>query len=349
MQVHATPFRAMGTPCELRLAAAGAAQAAGLARAAIEEVARLEARYSRYREDSELSAINRVAAAGGSIEVDAETAALLDYAAACHHESGGLFDISAGILRRAWRFDTGQLPDPALVQRLLQHVGWRHVDWPQIDGPPGDVAPTGGPPPAGPLVDGQRDDQPGGQPVAAPARRLRFKVPGMELDFGGIVKEYAVDRVAALLQHAGVAHGFVNLGGDVRALGPQPDGTPWRIGIRHPRAPGELLITVDLATGALASSGDYERCIVVQGRRYGHILDPRSGWPVRRMAAVSVVAPLCVVAGSAATIGMLRDEAGPDWLQALGLPCLWMDVHGACGGPLAPADVSAGPAPRSPR
>lgn len=305
MQVHATSFRAMGTPCEIRLAAAGAAEAGELARAAIAEVARLEARYSRYREDSDLSAINRVAAAGGSITVDAETAALLDYADACHRQSGGLFDISSGILRRAWRFgvDTGRLPEPAQVQALLQHVGWQRVDWQRVD---------------------------------SPTRRLHFPVPGMELDFGGIVKEYAVDRVAALLQGAGVAHGFVNLGGDVRALGPQPDGSPWRIGIRHPREAGALLITLELATGALASSGDYERCIVVDGRRYGHILDPRTGWPVRRMAAASVVAPLCVVAGSAATIAMLHDEGGPAWLQALGLPCLWMDVDGRCGGSLAP-------------
>jgi thiamine biosynthesis lipoprotein len=306
MQVHATFFRAMGTPCEIRLAAAGAAEAEDLARLAIAEVARLEARYSRYREDSDLSAINRVAAAGGSIAVDAETAALLDYADACHRQSGGRFDISSGILRRAWRFgiDGGRLPEPAQVQRLLQHVGWQRVGWQRVD------AQTG---------------------------RLHFPVPGMELDFGGIVKEYAVDRVAALLQGAGVAHGFVNLGGDVRALGPQPDGSPWRIGIRHPREAGALLITLELATGALASSGDYERCIVVDGRRYGHILDPRTGWPVRRMAAASVVAPLCVVAGSAATIGMLHDEGGPAWLQALGLPCLWMDVDGRCGGSLAPS------------
>jgi thiamine biosynthesis lipoprotein len=306
VQVHATPFRAMGTPCEIRLAAAGAAEAEDLARAAIAEVARLEARYSRYREDSDLSAINRAAAAGGSIAVDAETAALLDYADACHRQSGGRFDISSGILRRAWRFgaDGGRLPEPAQVQALLQHVGWQRVDWQRVD---------------------------------APTRLLRFPVPGMELDFGGIVKEYAVDRVAALLQGAGVAHGFVNLGGDVRALGPQPDGSPWRIGIRHPREAGAPLITLELSTGALASSGDYERCIVVEGRRYGHILDPRTGWPVRRMAAVSVVAPLCVVAGSAATIGMLHDEGGPAWLQALGLPCLWMDVDGRCGGSLAPS------------
>ena len=338
MQVHATSFRAMGTPCELRLAAASADQAEDLARLAIDEVARLEARYSRYRDDSALSAINRVAAAGGRIAVDAETASLLDYAAACHRESGGLFDISSGVLRRAWRFDAGALPDAAEVQRLLQHVGWQRVDWPHrdtqvSDTQDGDTQSAGQQDSDGHPAGG-RDLR--GRPPDEPARALRFTVPGMELDFGGIVKEYAVDRVAALLQAAGVAHGFVNLGGDVRAIGPQPDGSPWRVGIRHPRAPGALLVTLELATGALASSGDYERCLVVDGQRYGHILDPRTGWPVRRMAAVSVLAPLCVVAGSAATIGMLRGDDGPAWLQDLGLPCLWMDVDGHCGGSLAP-------------
>ncbi|HSV46037.1 MAG TPA: FAD:protein FMN transferase, partial [Ramlibacter sp.] len=88
---------------------------------------------------------------------------------------------------------------------------------------------------------------------------------------------YAVDRAAALLQRAGVQHGFINLGGDVRIVGPQADGSPWRIGIRHPRHPNGLLTTLGLSSGALASSGDDERCMVVDGVRYGHILNPRSG------------------------------------------------------------------------
>ena len=304
MELHTFDFHAMGTPCELRLwAAPGDAQA--LARTGIDDVRRLEARYSRYRPDSELSAINRAAAAGGSVQVDEETAALLNYADACHRQSGGLFDITSGILRRAWRFAEGALPDPAQVQQLLQHVGWHRVDW--------------------------------------TAPRLAFPEAGVELDFGGIVKEYAADRVAALLQRQGVRHGLVNLGGDVRAIGPQPDGAPWRIGVRHPRNPRGLWTTVELLEGALASSGDYERCLVVDGIRYGHILNPRSGWPVRTMAAVSVVAPLCVVAGSASTMAMLQEDDGPAWLAGCGLPHLWMTVDGASGGDLLPAGERSGP------
>jgi thiamine biosynthesis lipoprotein len=201
------------------------------------------------------------------------------------------------VLRRAWDFKSGRLPERARVAALLAQVGWHRLRW--------------------------------------HAPLLEFPEPGLELDFGGIVKEYAADRAATLCCERGVAHALINLGGDIRVVGPHPDGSPWRIAIRDPRHPNGVLRTLELAQGALASSGDYERCIELDGKRYGHILDPRSGWPVRHMAAVSVLAELCVVAGSAATIGMLKDAEGPAWLQQLGVPHLWVDVSGACGGDLA--------------
>jgi thiamine biosynthesis lipoprotein len=156
----------------------------------------------------------------------------------------------------------------------------------------------------------------------------------MELDLGGVVKEYAADRVAIVCRAAGVRSGMVNLGGDVRVIGPRPDGAPWRIGIRHPRQRGALLDSVELFDGALATSGDYERCVLLGGVRYGHVLSPRTGWPVRELASVSVVAEHCVVAGSAATIALLKERAGPRWLASLGVPHLWVDVLGRSGGTL---------------
>jgi FAD:protein FMN transferase len=156
----------------------------------------------------------------------------------------------------------------------------------------------------------------------------------MELDLGGVVKEYAVDRVASLLVERGVVSGIVNLGGDVRILGPRPGGEPWRVGIRHHRVQAGVASLVEIERGALASSGDYERCIVIDGVHYGHILDPRTGWPVREMAAVSVIADFCLVAGSAATIAMLKDEEGPAWLDGLGLPHRWTRISGESGGQL---------------
>jgi thiamine biosynthesis lipoprotein len=286
----------MGSPCELQLFAAGD-EAQPAASAVVADVERLEQRYSRYRDTSFLSSINRVAAAGGSIDVDSETAVLLNYAATCFRESDGLFDITSGLLRRAWNFAAASLPDPALIERLLSRVGWDKVRW---------------------------------EPPV-----LSFPLSGMEIDFGGIVKEYAADRAAAICREMGLRSGMVNLGGDISNVGPRPDGDAWRIGLQHPRSRGDVMHTVGLHSGGLASSGDYERCVVVDGVRYGHIVNPRSGWPVRHLAAVSVAGDFCVVAGSASTIAMLKEADGPAWLEALGLPHLWVGVGGETGGPLA--------------
>jgi FAD:protein FMN transferase len=262
---------------------------------AVAEVRRLDAKYTSYRDDSLLAEINRAAAAGGAIAVDEETAALLDYADACNRESDGRFDVTAGALGRAWRCEGGAVPDAALLDAVLARTGWQRLRWEK------------------PL--------------------LSFPVPGMELDLGGVVKEYAVDRVVALCRAEGVRSGLVNLGGDLAAIGPRPEGMPWRIGIQHPRA-GGLAGTLELHEGALATSGDYARCIEIDGVRYGHIVDPTSGRPVRHLASVSVVAELCVVAGSASTIAMLREQEGPAWLAGLGVAHRWIDVDGAAGGTL---------------
>ncbi len=290
----------MGTPCTIQLYAERSEIAEHAAGVVIRDIQRLEARYSRYREDSFLSEINRVAAQGGQIEVDPETAGLLDYAATCYRESDGLFDITSGILRYAWDFKSGRLPDEHVIDRFLEKVGWHKLRW------------------------------------EAPV--LEFLNTGMELDFGGVVKEYAVDRAVSLCWEADIRHGMINLGGDIRIIGPHTDGSPWRVGIRHPRDsnhPDRLLQTLQLYSGGLASSGDYERCITLNGVRYGHVLNPKTGWPVRRIAAVSVLGDLCVIAGSASTIGMLKEDQAKDWLNDLGLPHLWVSVEGEVGGSLA--------------
>ncbi len=296
MKYYRTEFKAMGTPCDIQLFARTEAEAKQAADIAIADVVRLENVYSRYKQTSFLSEINRVAAVGGTIEVDEETACLLDYAVTCYQQSDGLFDITSGLLRRAWKFDQNKLPEQSLLNELLEKVGWHKVTWEK------------------PL--------------------LTFTVSGMEIDFGGIVKEYAVDRAATLCSSEGIRHGVINLGGDIKVIGPRADGSPWRVGIRHPRSRDGLLDTLLLYEGALASSGDYERCIIANGVRYGHVLNPKTGWPVRHLAAVSVIGEFCVVAGSASTIAMLKEGQGTDWLQDLGLPHLWVDVKGEVGGSL---------------
>ena len=301
MPVYHVAFKAMGSPCELHLHGPDAAETRRVAESVIADVQRLERRYSRYRDDSLTSAINRVAAVAGRCEVDAETAALLDYADTCYRESDGLFDITSGVLRRAWRFENACAPEPEAIAALLDRVGWDRVVWKR--------------------------------PF------LSFGQPGMEIDFGGIGKEYAADRAAALCLDAGIRSGLINLGGDVRVIGPLPDGDPWRIGIRDPERPETLLGGVLMTGGALATSGDYARFLRIDGRRYGHILDPRTGWPVRGLVSVSVIAASCLVAGSLSTIAMLKGRAGIEWLRSLDIPHLWIDAEGGRGGSGVFADL----------
>jgi len=298
MLAQRVPFKAMGSPCELHLQAESQERLDAVASAAIAEVARLEAKYSRYRDDSFASRINASAGDPAGLEVDPETASLLDYADLAWQQSGGLFDISSGVLRRVWRLRTGRVPEPAEIEALRPLIGWGKVRW------------------------------------LRPHVVLPFA--GMELDFGGYVKEYAADRVAELCRAQGLRHGLVDLGGDLAVVGPHPDGSPWRVGIRHPRAAEGAIASVALFAGGIATSGDYERCMLVDGKRYAHILNPRTGWPVAGLASVSVAASHCLVAGTASTIAMLKGgRAGPAWLDRLGLPSLRVDVDGNVSGSLA--------------
>jgi thiamine biosynthesis lipoprotein len=272
-------------------------------------VHRLEEKYSRFLPESVTSRINASAGDPRGVEVDAETSALLDYADMGHRQSGGLFDVTSGVLRRVWDWKSGHLPSQQDVDHVLGLVGWEKVEW-------------------------QRP-------------RVCLPVQGMQIDLGGYVKEYAADRVAQLCRELGVRHGLVDLGGDLAVIGPQPDGSPWRVGIRHPRQPRSAIAMVELECGAIATSGDYERFMVVDDVRYCHILDPRTGWPVRGLAGVSVIAEHCVVAGTATTIAMLEGrEGGRAWLEDLGLPYLCIDDALRVHGSLAPAPQARQPAPR---
>ncbi|MCB1670803.1 MAG: FAD:protein FMN transferase, partial [Pseudomonadales bacterium] len=296
MQLHTFSFTAMGTPCSLQLYAPDHAVAGRVARLVTSEIARLESKFSRYRADSLLSKINRIAEHGGSLRVDKETAGIIDYAIACFEQSEGLFDITSGILRRAWNFKSAQLPDQALVTELRSRIGLEKVEW---DG-----------------------------------TTLGFPLAGMELDLGGVVKEFAVDRAAAVCREQNTKHALVNLGGDINVVGCHFQGEPWQVAVSDPEQPSSPFYSLNVFKGALASSGDYARCVTINGRRYGHVLNPRTGWPVSCLSAVSVLSDFCVVAGSASTIAMLKEQDGKTWLRELGLPHVWMDTQGNRGGSL---------------
>jgi thiamine biosynthesis lipoprotein len=292
--LHSFHFDAMGTECTLHLYSDSRSVADDTAEAVEAEVERIEARYSRYRPESLLSRINAAAQVGESVDVDDETATLLDVAFQCNRLCDGKFDISTGVLRQAWDFTTAVPPSQDRITALLAQVGMGKLRWDN--------------------------------------RRLEFLAPGMELDFGGIAKEYAADRAAASCAAHGIAHGLVDFGGDLRILGPHPDGQPWHISIRDPRRPDAEAACVALADGALATSGDYERWFEHDGRRYCHILDPHTGWPARGLRSVSVVADQCLTAGCLATSAMLMGRAGIAWLAGMGLRYLCIDDEGRLHG-----------------
>jgi thiamine biosynthesis lipoprotein len=275
----AVRFKAMAGPCEVILDEAEAAQARSLGERAAEETLRIQAKFSRYRDDNIIHEINT--SAGRPVTVDPETAGLLNFAASCHQLSNGRFDITSGVLRRLWRFDGGdKVPGPGQVKRLLPLIGWDKIGW---------------------------ED-----PV--------ITLPeGMEIDLGGIGKEYAVDRVVSLLAQWTRAAVLVNFGGDLRAHGRRRDGKPWRVGVERPGLENIAALNLELKQGALATSGDANRYLLRDGKRYGHILNPRTGWPVRKAPrSVTVLADTCTQAGLLATLAMLQGGQAEQWLAEQG-------------------------------
>ena len=289
LQIHRMPFKAMGSACEVVLASHTQKEAESLAKLAIDEVLRIERKYSRYTTDSVIAKINQQAGYA-PVACDDETWALFEFASELFDKSDGLFDITSGVLRQAWNFQKPEVPTSQKLEALLPLVGWQKVV----------------------LQD---------QSIALP-------LAGMEVDLGGFGKEYAADRAAQVLKQKGVTSGYVNLAGDMRFLGPKPFGEPWMIGIQDPRQPDRVVASLPMMQGGLATSGDYERYFELNGQRYCHVLNPKTGMPVRSWRSVSVTAPAAVVSGCTSTMAMLKEEDGLAFLQATGFDFFAIDHIG---------------------
>ncbi len=274
-------FTAMASDCELLLDSNDKKLAHELTQIVAAEAWRVEQKFSRYRDDSVLHEIH--SARGRAVTVDEETTGLLNFAAQCYQLSDGLFDITSGILRKAWVFDgSDNMPSSQQVQDLLPLIGWSKLDW------------------------------------RAPLLTLP---EGMQIDFGGFGKEYAVDRAARLLaeyliaQHKEIAF-LLNFGGDLCASGPPGNRQHWTVGVESIGGSAQSVV-VQLKHGGLATSGDARRFLERNGKRYSHVLDPRTGWPVSHApAAVTVAAPNCVDAGFLATLAMLNGKHAREFLKA---------------------------------
>jgi FAD:protein FMN transferase len=283
-ELVAISFTAMASPCEVLLPSTADASALEFGNLAAQEVWRVEKKFSRYRDDSVTAWIHENR--GTRIEVDAETAALIDFARRCFDLSGGLFDVTSGVLRRAWKFDgSDRVPEAAAIERLMPLVGFEKLEW---------------------------------QPphLTLPA--------GMELDFGGIGKEYAVDRAYDLMAARRAAPFLINFGGDLRANRRAPHG-PWQIGVERPDTDRQASMILELEHGALATSGDSRRYLLKHGIRYGHILDPRTGWPVLNAPrSVTVAASSCTEAGVLATLALLHGARAREFLEEQGVVRYWL-------------------------
>lgn len=285
----------MGTIVEITAEGGEANALHTAANAAFAEMNRLSDMMNRYNPASVVTAVNDAAGAR-AVSVPPELMEVLAMAQRMSARTDGAFDITIGSLR-GWRFRPGEerVPAPAEIAAELRLVGWRKL-------------------------------------VLDPAAGTAFlREPGMRIDLGGIAKLYILDAGWRTLARHGVRRALLNGGGgDVRAGGP-PDGPPWRIGIRDPRAPDRLFGVLAVTRGFVASSGDYERAFVRDGRRYHHIIDPRTGYPSDGPRGVTVIAEEIEAAnGLSVAVMVLGKRAGARLVAATpGADALIVDRDGS--------------------
>ncbi|MDB6093446.1 MAG: ApbE family lipoprotein [Verrucomicrobia bacterium] len=275
-------FPALGTTCEIQYATNDAAQADRFEAAAVGWVNGFEAKYSRFRVDSLVSRIN--AASGRDwVEVDPEMEQMLKLCETLHFMSQGVLDATSLPLIRLWNYkaENPVVPTVQQIQDARKLVGWGKVQ----------LAPG----------------------------KVFLPQAGMALDFGGFGKEYAVDVVAQIAVDHGIANVLVDFGHDLRALGAPPGRPAWHIGLEDPTKPGTASASVALRGKGIASSGDYIRCFTIAGKRYGHIVDPRTGWPVANgCLQATVVAGTCLQAGVLSTTAFVMGvPRGIEFIQAI--------------------------------
>lgn len=276
-------FQALGTDCVVQYVVDEAERAARFERDVVTWVRTFEARYSHYRPDSIVGRIN--AAAGVSwVEVDAEAEQMLNLCASLHQLTGGILDATAGPLLRLWdyRAERPRLPTETEVAEARARVGWAKVR-----------------------------REPG---------RVFLPQTGMALDFGGFGKEWAVDVVAQIAREGGVRAALIDFGRDLQGFGQPPGREGWHIGLEDPFQPGTVAGSIALiGKKGVASSGDYRRGFEVEGRTYGHIVDPRTGRPVAHgYRQCTVIADSCLKAGALSTAAfVLGVPAGLQLIQSM--------------------------------
>jgi thiamine biosynthesis lipoprotein len=276
-------FRAMATQCEVQYSAPGGdSQASRFEAAAAGWVHAFEAKYSRFQPGSIVSRINE-SAGREWVQVDPETEGLLAMCDTLVFMTRGILDPTALPLIRIWNWkaEAPAIPDASAIAAALKLVGWTKVR-----------------------------REPG---------KVFLPEKGMALDFGGFGKEYAVDIVSLIARDHGITNSLVDFGHDLRAEGAPPGRPAWHIGLEDPKVPGKTWASIGLSGKSIASSGDYIRSFTVAGKRYGHIIDPRTGWPVANgCTQATVIAGTCLQAGMLSTSAFIAGvEKGLEMIRSV--------------------------------
>lgn len=252
--------------------------------AGVSEIQRIERLLTTYNDDSETCRIN--AGAGITpVAVSSETFHLIERSLRISQITQGAFDITYGSVDKSlWNFDANmrRLPDKDIALKMVRLINYRNV-----------------------LLDKEK-------------MTVYLKEKGMRIGFGGIGKGYAAERAKSLMHSMGVTSGVVNASGDLAAWGHQPNGQPWTIGIVNPNASGRIFSWLNVTNMALATSGNYEKYIVIDGKKYSHTINPRTGLPVTGIKSVTIICPNAEIADAMATPVMIMGvRAGLDMINQI--------------------------------
>jgi thiamine biosynthesis lipoprotein len=277
-------MKLMGNHFELSVIGADEGWANECIDAGIREIQRIEKLLTTYSEDSETNLINRNAGIS-PVAVSRETFDIIDRSLRISRLTQGAFDITYGSVdKRLWNFDThmSSLPAPETAREMVRLINHRNV-----------------------LLDESETT-------------VFLKEKGMRIGFGGIGKGYAAERAKRVMQELGVDSGIVNASGDLTVWGYQPGGQPWTIGIVNPNSAGQVFSYLQLVNMAIATSGNYEKYVMIGGKRYSHTINPRTGLPVTGVKSVTILCPNAEIADAMATPVMIMGiRAGLDMINQI--------------------------------
>ncbi len=291
--VYKKVVKLMGNRFEISVVSDNEEFAISSIKEAIEEIRRIEKLFTTFDENSQTNLINRHAGLT-PVRVDREVFDLIQRSKRISDITQGAFDITYGSIdKKLWNFDKSMtaLPDAATAKKLVRLINYRNV-----------------------LLDEKKC-------------KVFLKERGMRIGFGGIGKGYAAERAKRLLQNAGVKSGIVNAAGDLVAWGRQPNGKPWTIGVADPNAVRQQFSYLDITNMAVATSGNYEKFIMINGRKYSHTIDPKTGMPVTGIKSVTIICSNAEIADAIATPVMIMGvKVGIDMInQMKGIGCIIID------------------------